>query len=422
MINLTKKGEKVAQKPLTEKEMQEAIDIYARYGLNMNRAASAMNLPRSTFENRLRRAKKLGLKSSVEPNSDLEEVLEQERLDQLLREQVRSLQLQLETVRKETLDQEFVKSQIIKLAQTKIDPPKWTLSRPADETTGVPTLFASDWHWGEVVEASQVNGVNEYNLKIAQNRAKNMIETAVDLLLNHIHHKDYPGIVFCLGGDMVSGDIHEELMATNEKEIMPVIVDLWSTLAWCIETLADSFGAVYVPCVSGNHGRNTHKPRAKGRNFTNFDWLVYQFLAKRFESDDRIRFNIPDGSDCYFQIYNHKYLLTHGDQFRGGDGMIGALGPIIRGDHKKRSRNNQIEMGYDTLLLGHWHQLIQLQRLIVNGSLKGYDEYAYAGNFPFEAPRQALWITHPNKGITFSAPVQVERFGKVKSLPWVSWK
>lgn len=30
-----------------------------------------------------------------------------------------------------------------------------------------------------------------------------------------------------------------------------------------------------------------------------------------------------------------SYLLTHGDQFRGGDGVIGALGPIIRGDHKK---------------------------------------------------------------------------------------
>lgn len=55
---------------------------------------------------------------------------------------------------------------------------------------------------------------------------------------------------------------------------------------------------------------------------------------------------------------------------------IRALGPIIRGDHKKRSRNSQIDLGYDTLLLGHWHQLIMLQRLIVNGSLKGYDEYA----------------------------------------------
>lgn len=48
----------------------------------------------------------------------------------------------------------------------------------------------------------------------------------------------------------------------------------------------------------------------------------------------------------------HRYLLTHGDQFRDGDGMI-ARCPIIRGDHRQRSRNNQIDMAYDTMLLGH---------------------------------------------------------------------
>lgn len=103
--------------------------------------------------------------------------------------------------------------------------------------------------------------------------------------------------------------------------------------------------------------------------------------------------------------------------------MIGALGPVIRGDHKKRSRNGQIGMDYDTLLLGHWHQLIQLQRLIVNGSLKGYCEYAYSNNFSYEPPRQALWITHPVHGITFSAPVNVERKSmKSKGNAWVAWK
>jgi hypothetical protein len=222
---------------------------------------------------------------------------------------------------------------------------------------------------------------------------------------------------------MISGDIHEELSATNEKEVMPTIVDLWGVLVWCIDQLADQFGNVFVPCVTGNHGRNTHKMRAKGRNFTSFDWLLYQFLAKRYEDDPRVRFLIPDGSDAFYSIYGHRYLLTHGDQFRGGDGMIGALGPIIRGDHKKRSRNAQIDMEYDTLIIGHWHQLIQMQRLVVNGSLKGYDEYAFQGNFPFEPPRQALWLTHPEHGITFTAPVLVDRTKKTRPVGgWISWK
>jgi len=173
--------------------------------------------------------------------------------------------------------------------------------------------------------------------------------------------------------------------------------------------------------VTGNHGRNTKKPRAKGRNYSNFDWLLYQFLAKHFEQDRRVQFLIPDGTDAHWTVFGHRYCMTHGDQFRGGDGMIGALGPIIRGDHKKRSRNGQIDMGYDTLLMGHWHQLIQLQRVIVNGSLKGYDEYAAANNFGFEQPQQALWLTHAERGITFSMPVHVDERKKPQCAKWLEF-
>ena len=74
------------------------------------------------------------------------------------------------------------------------------------------------------------------------------------------------------------------------------------------------------------------------------------------------------------------------------------------------------------MLLGHWHQLIQLERLIVNGSLKGYDEYAYSNNFGFEPPRQALWLTHPEHGLTFSMPVYLDRKRQPKSKEWISWK
>jgi hypothetical protein len=46
--------------------------------------------------------------------------------------------------------------------------------------------------------------------------------------------------------------------------------------------------------------------------------------------------------------------------------------------------------------------------MIVNGSIKGYDEYAYNGNFDFEKPQQAYWITDPQDGITISAPIHVQ--------------
>jgi hypothetical protein len=407
----------MAQRSIDKALAQEALDAFTDCGGVILRAARKLGLPEGTYRNRLIAARRHGMTPGGKGVDD-----SQEDLLEAFRNRIRELETAIAVSKRETLSDEWVKHKIVKLAESEPTIPEWMVKTPKKEITGVPTLFASDWHWAEVVDKNQIGGVNEYNISIAQQRAKSLVETAIHLLRDHLKITEYPGIVFALGGDMVSGDIHEELSVSNELEMMPTVLDLWGVLAWCIDTLATEFGNVFVPCVTGNHGRNTHKIRAKGRNFTSFDWLVYQFLAKRFENDPRVKFLIPDGSDAYYQIYGHRYLLTHGDQFRGGDGMIGALGPIIRGDHKKRSRNAQIDKEYDTLLLGHWHQLIQLQRLIVNGSLKGYDEYAFQNNFPFEPPRQALWVTHPEHGITFSAPVQVERRPAKRGESWVSWK
>ncbi len=44
----------------------------------------------------------------------------------------------------------------------------------------------------------------------------------------------------------------------------------------------------------------------------------------------------------------------------------------------------------------------------MNGSLKGYDEYAARSGFSFEVPRQALAIVTPERGITMQLPVYAE--------------
>jgi hypothetical protein len=412
----------MSQKALTTEQLQNALDAFHATG-SKTQAAVMLGLKVNTYLSRYQMALVAKLKPSVKSNVKIEGDADLVIKLAEANNQIRQLESAAASQANEELTAQYIKKHILKMADMKPSIPNWLIKKPKGKTfAGVPTLFASDWHWGEIVDPNQINGVNDYNIKIAQNRAKVMVEKSIDLLKNHIAHTDYPGIVFVLGGDMVSGDIHEELMATNQMEIMPTVLDLFGVLTWCINTLADEFGQVFIPCVSGNHGRNTHKIRAKGRNFTSFDWLLYQFLAKRFEGDKRIQFHIPDGSDAYYSIYGHRYLLTHGDQFRGGDGVIGALGPIIRGDHRKRSRNSQIDMQYDTMLLGHWHQLIQLERLIVNGSLKGYDEYAYTNNFGFEPPRQALWLTHPEHGLTFSMPVYVDRKKVELKHDWISWK
>ena len=289
-----------------------------------------------------------------------------------------------------------------------------------DTNPGVPTLFLSDLHVGEVVDARQVNGVNSYDMQIFEHRLERTVRTAIYLCSLLDPKMRYPGIVVPLGGDMVSGDIHEELVATNELPTIPTVLELYEFLCRTITTLLRHFPFIFLPCVSGNHGRNTKKMWAKNRNGTSFDWLLYKMLEKRFENEPRVTFYIPAGSDGLYRIFNTRYLITHGDQFRGGDSIIGPIGPIFRGTQKKLARNQAVAQDFDVAIMGHWHQYIHTERVIVNGSMKGYDEYAAQGNFGFEPPRQALWITHPRYGINWRMPVLCELPREAPKAEWVS--
>lgn len=345
----------------------------------------------------------------------------------ILEDNLKTLQGQAKRLAENALTDEKVRRKIFEVAHHKPQIPAW-LTPPRSlkgkkSAPGVPILFGSDWHWGEVVNPDEIGGVNKYNLEVAHQRLHTLIEGTISLLTQHMVNPMYPGIIFALGGDMVSGNIHEELTETNDMPIMPVVLDLIDQLVPAIKRLKQVFGRVFLPCVAGNHGRLHKKVRAKESNFNSYDWLIYQALDRYFAEDPDVVFYIPDGPDALVSVYGHRYLFTHGNQFRSfGDSLIGPLGPVTRGDHKKRSRNAQIGQEYDTLVIGHFHTLVQMQRVIMNGSLIGYSEYAFSSNFGYEPPQQALWVTHPTRGITFSMPVHLESKRDFDSTkPWVEF-
>lgn len=401
------------QHALTTKQLQDAVNLANKHG-GVTAAAEATGMKRETLQARVRQARVAGILPKGQGASD----------PSVLKAQIKHLEKALKTAQQESADASAIKAAIgdIKTRIDTLDLPTWAsapLAKPS--SPGVPLLFLSDFHWGEVVHPSQINGVNKFNLSIAQARLNYTIETAIHLLTILDGKRDYPGIVVPLGGDMISGNIHDELTATNELNTMPTVLDLYGHLCAGIERLAEVFGAVFLPCVSGNHGRDTRKIWGKDRHHTSFDWLLYRFLAKRFEGDRRVSFFVPDSSDALFRIFATRFLLTHGDQFRGGDSIIGALGPLTRGNQKKQARNQAIGAEYDVMMCGHWHQYIHNSRLIVNGSLKGYDEYAYQNNFGFEKPQQALFVVHPRHGITYRMPVGCERPPESRASQWVSF-
>jgi hypothetical protein len=315
----------------------------------------------------------------------------------ILKAQVRELE--------SDLDQAEIRSQLFtQLAGHTYKPPAW-LTKPPKKSSGVVCTILSDTHFDEVVKPEEIGYRNEYNREIAVARLENYFQKIILLTKDYITGINYEGCVLFLGGDIFSGDIHEELTQTNEDTMLSSVIFWTEQITAGINLLAEHFKYVHIPCVVGNHGRRTRKPRAKLRAKDNFDWFLAKTLEQRFIENKKVTFEVATGADLMVDVQDTTYLLTHGDQARGGGGIGGIWPPLMRLVARKRNNTD-----FDYMVLGHFHQLIMAPSsgFLLNGSLKGYDEYAAIENFAYEVPQQALWINVPEKGILWQTSLLVD--------------
>lgn len=399
-------------------DAQQAIDAVAKHG-SKAAAARIIDIPITTLKMRVDIADRHGLTPRVDVDAEL--AVQVRAKDG----EIKELKRRLAAAEADRLDEQEVEKKIFGLARADLNPPRWMIDvRKGKSGSGVPSALWSDWHWGEIVRPSEINNLNEYNMEIGETRFRRCVERTIDLAKNHMTNADYPGIVVNINGDMVSGEIHDEHKETNEDTTYALV--LWSVerLVWGLLALADQFGKVYVVGSFGNHGRDGKRIRFKTRAKRNADWLINRIVFSHLKADKRFSWNLPTSGDAHYRVFNHRYFLTHGDALgvKGGDGIIGALGPIIRGAIKTGNSESSVGLGYDTLLIGHWHQYIPLKHVIVNNCGKGYDDYArYQLRAPFSLPSQALWFTHPKWGITANWEVMLESPVAAKeATPWVS--
>lgn len=382
--------------------LQQAVETMAHCGGNQTIAAAELGISRAGLQGRLQMAARRGIAAGQPP------------IDSPAAPAVPPRDVEVATLRKQLRDaqagaaiHEWAKS-IITAAdeQARQRPPaRWLREHiTTPSAPGIPTLLLSDLHWGEVVRSEELGFANDYDMPEARRRLQVVTEKTAALLRDHVVG-DYPGIVVCLGGDLVSGSIHDELQQTNDGTVLQQMLDLFEHLQASIRFLADEFGRVHLPCVTGNHGRSNIKWQAKRRGHLSYEWLLYQFLQRAFAGDERITWQIPDGPDADYDLLGTRYRLTHGDAFRSSDSVIGPVGPITRGTLKRSRMASSMGQPFDHLLMGHWHTLIWGANFIVNSSLKGYDEYAMSLSVAPEPASQALWLTSEKHGRTIQMPV-----------------
>ena len=355
------------------------------------------------------------------PLADQEPLAERERRS--LRDEIDRLRAELRDAHRDDISADTIRSACFGLAAANVAPPQWLIDAPAATSgPGVPITVWSDWHWGEVVSREQLGGLNEFNSEIARARARRLVERIIDLTHSHMVAPIYPGIVVALIGDFFSGEIHEELTETNDQTLPAALLDLCGVLVWALETLAARFPEVVVPCVTGNHDRISKRPRFKDAAINSYTWILYNVVEARLKDRgvSNVRFMISPTFECYLSVYGHRYGFTHGDRLgvKGGDGIIGMLGPVKRGTLRMSEQQRIVGRDVDTWVMGHGHSYQILRGVVVNGSLKGYDEYAHGNRFAPEPPAQALWFHHPRRGITCHWPIQLEDTPGNEAAAW----
>jgi hypothetical protein len=403
---------------LTDADLIARLQAQEKHGPGL--AAAKAGVKDSAWRDSIREAKARGLTATTKIANEADR----------LAVQVKNLKAELAGIKRDNVTAAEVREKIHGLVQTPT-PPTWLHTVNAGKSSGMPLTIWSDFHWGEQVFPDEVGGVNTFNRAIAKKRLRTLVDSTIDLCFQHMTHPEYPGIVVCLGGDMISGGIHDELRETNEGPLQVTILEVQEQLIAALTCMADAFGRVFVPCVVGNHGRMTHKPRAKHRVFESYEWNLFCQLESYFRNDKRFTFLIPSEADAHFSVYGHRFMLTHGDALgvKGGDGIIGALGPIARGALKVGRSEAQVGRDFDTLLIGHWHSYIPRGKavpVVVNGALKGYDEYARLYlRAPYSVASQYLGFVHPKYGITAQWEVKLDaerRSHDTRGAKVLSWE
>lgn len=315
------------------------------------------------------------------------------------------IQIERERIRRQVAEQKYIQlkktlardENIIQALKTvipqfpvpeKIEPPR-PIVRKTKETA---VLLVSDWHIGEVVSEEETLGLGGFNAEIATARVELIAEKTIDLITGYTRSRIDTLVVGALG-DMVSGQIHEELERTQDLNAAEQVYVAALLLAYLLDELSAYFN-IKVVAVVGNHGRLKQKKEAKEK-YVNWDYIVYQIASLLLRDNKRIEWNISKSPHAFVEIEGHLFLFTHGDSIRSWAGI--PWYGISRYANNMRELLNKKGMILDGLCMGHFHQPANVARIngpiVVNGSLKGPDEHSFQYGAAMQASQTLFGVS-----------------------------
>ena len=274
-------------------------------------------------------------------------------------------------------------------------------------------MHASDWHVGEIIDPSQVQGRNEYGPQIAAKRVEHFANVASDWIDNYQSLHGVSRVTITVLGDMASGmhSIHPE-EAVEYARIVAQCLDASLMLAQLIRRILQHGIPVRVVTTrGGNHPRSTRRmPSGVVAAQTNWEHLMYEHLSAMLSHED-IDWSIGRAYTNSFEVAGQRFTVMHGDAIKGGGGALG-----IPAYGAKRQTNAQIMASLAAAIdandfhlisqhirCGHFHEDLAMRTptgtFRIVPALKGTGAWELECLGKISAPEQLLEVVHPEHGI-----------------------
>ncbi len=276
------------------------------------------------------------------------------------------------------------------------------------EKTGSPVtavILFSDWHIGEIIRKQETEDFGEYDYAIAEKRIFTIVDSFLDWV-NAMRSSYVINECAVIGiGDYISGNIHQELVTTNEFPITEQTSKAGWLLGECLRRIAPNFELVNVYEVGAdNHGRLQKKPQSKQKALNNKSFLVHTIANIYVEKCTNVKPIVPEGMKYIALIAGNKFLIEHGDTFPSWMGFP-YYGTVRARDREARKRMNTYE-GFNYRVIGHWHVPNYIADMtIVNGSLSGTNEFDHSQD-RHAVPSQVAFLVHPKHGVFNIVPLR----------------
>lgn len=404
--------------PPSDDQLRWAVAVYKQHGGNAAAAARAAGKSPTTLKEWLVKARTAGFLTDTpapppsEPIAPPPDAPSDPVALRSLRDELARTRAALADMERRTAEAESIRADVLGLVAEPLRP-RIVIPQEGQKGDGgrIVILHLSDVHYGETVSLEEMDGVNRYDVAVARARLGRFFGTAASLMTEHWHGAPPDEIVLCLGGDLISGDIHPELAQTNAPAVPATVREVGEHIAGGLALLRSTVKVpVRVYSVPGNHGRLTHKPQSKGRAAGSLDLLATDFAEAAFNGTGLggVEFYRSISPDAYFSVYGWHVMLTHGDAMGGrggGTGFIGPMAVIMKGHRKLVDTSWRSGRPVHFVMTAHYHSTCKTPFGWGNGSVVGYGEYARDLRADPEPACQNMLVVHPRRGIINYEPL-----------------